>query len=251
MTISPVQYTRAVHEVCSLFKSANLAFYLTEQLFEGISFEDKRVLDIGAGVGTYGLYAAARGARRVDLLEPEMDGTSAGVIDMLHTIKDSLNLDNACHIKETFQNFEPDTKYDIVLSHNSINHFNEKACADLLVNPESRDYYNEIIFRKLSGITETNGRLIIADAGRTNFFGMLGLKSPFARSIEWHIHQDPGTWARLLQPFGFRKQKLRRTSFNTLGPLGKMLTNNLVASFFTQSHFILYFEKTESGTEVK
>ena len=244
MIIPAQQYTRAVQDICPYFISANLAFYLTEQLFEGISFENKNVLDIGAGVGIYGLYAAARGARRVDLLEPEMDGSSEDMINRLNAIKKSLSLDNAFHIKSTFQNFESVTKYDIILSHNSINHFNEEACAGLLENSESLKYFNDVIFKKLSRITEKNGLLILADAGRTNFFGMLGLRSPFARSIEWRIHQDPSTWAQLLEPFGFKREKLRRTSFNTLRTLGTTLTNNIVSSFFTHSHFILYLDKT-------
>jgi len=48
----------------------NLRFYL-KYLFEKISFDNKRMLDIGGGAGLFSFYAACKGATEVICLEPE------------------------------------------------------------------------------------------------------------------------------------------------------------------------------------
>src|SRR5688572_13867729 len=56
----------------------NLRFH-HRQLFDGVNLADADVLDIGSGAGLNGFYAACRGARDVVCLEPEVNGSTAGV----------------------------------------------------------------------------------------------------------------------------------------------------------------------------
>jgi hypothetical protein len=71
----------------------------------------------------------------------------------------------------------------------------------------------------------------------------MGLKSPFAPTIEWHKHQPPETWTDLLGGVGFRATRVRWSSFNKLRSPGRYLLGNRWASYCLHSHFALYLEK--------
>ena len=55
-------------------KPERLKFYLEQQLFKGIDFKGKSLIDIGGGSGLFGYYAALKGASKVVIMEPEFDG---------------------------------------------------------------------------------------------------------------------------------------------------------------------------------
>jgi hypothetical protein len=84
----------------------------------------------------------------------------------------------------------------------------------------------------------TGGRLILADSSRYNLFPLLGLKAPLAPNIEWHKHQSPGLWQRLLSPLGFVKESLRWYRCYPLRHLGCLAANRLV-NFCLGSNFRL------------
>jgi hypothetical protein len=77
--------------------------------------------------------------------------------------------------------------------------------------------------------------LIIADCARSNFWSALGLKSPIARTIEWHKHQNPETWIKVFLKAGFHLQDLR---WSPLYPFGWLSANPFV-QYFAASHFVL------------
>lgn len=220
----------------------NLQFFV-DTLFKGIDFEDKMFLDIGGGWGLFSFYASCRGAREALCLEPEAEGSTAGVIETFHKVNKLLECDNVELEPVTFQAYEPgDSSFDIIILYNSINHFDETACMNLLKDDASQAAYKEI-FLKLYSLLNTGGKLIICDCSRYNFFNLLKLRNPILPTIEWHKHQSPKVWARLLGDVGFVNRKIRWSSFNTLRHWGRFLTGNKLMAYFLHSHFCLTMDK--------
>ncbi len=222
---------------------SNLEFYVERQLFPGVEFSGRDVLDIGAGIGMFGLYAAFQGAQCVELLEPEFAGSSSGMIDSMNAIISDCGLVNAHHRAVMFQDFETDIRYDTVLIHNAINHLDEESCEQLSLSQKARDRFSSRVFSRLARLTKPGGLLIVTDCGRRNLFGDCGMTSPFAKTIEWKKHQDASLWAELLSAHGFRQETLRYTSFNTLRSVGLALMNNRCLNYLTHSHFILHMRR--------
>ena len=113
----------------------------------------------------------------------------------------------------TFQAFEPARKqFDIILLHNSINHLDETACINLLGDEASRTIYLNMC-SKLSALASSGAKLIVCDCSRYNFFALLGIKNPFAPTIEWHKHQAPEIWVDLLSQVGFVNPRIEMELF--------------------------------------
>jgi SAM-dependent methyltransferase len=220
----------------------NMRFRLNT-LFKGFDFEGKRVLDIGGGFGLLSFYAAAKGARKVVCIEPELAGSSSDAAAKFYRIQSATKLDDVFLVQDTFQEYDPgDEKFDIVIIHNSINHLDEPACIALQDNDAARQSYSTII-QKLFSFSNEGARLLICDCSRYNFFSMLGLRNPFVPSIEWHKHQSPELWAKIFLQAGFSNPTIRWSSFSILGKAGKLLLGNKFIAFFLQSHFCLTLEK--------
>jgi SAM-dependent methyltransferase len=212
-------------------------------LFADVPLGQRRVLDIGGGSGVFSLAAAAAGAERVVCLEPEAAGSTAGGRRRFERVRDDLGLHNAAMLPQTLQDFtEEPASFDVILLHNSVNHLDEWACIHLRRSPAAMERYRTL-FAKLSRLAADRADLVIADVSPANLFPRLGLKNPFVPSIEWHKHQSPRTWARLLQTCGFSGKRVRWSSFNTLGRWGRLLFGNRVAAFFLMSHFVLNMRK--------
>ena len=58
----------------------NFKFYIY-QLFGGINFKNKNVLDIGSGTGIFSIYASFAGANHISSLEPEDEGSSERMLE--------------------------------------------------------------------------------------------------------------------------------------------------------------------------
>lgn len=219
-----------------------LRLYL-DFLFSDISFEGRSVLDIGGGSGMFSFYAATRGASKTVCLEPEAAGGSAGMNDQFARIGHKLNLPNVSLVSQTFQEFpaEPES-FDIILLHNSVNHLDEKACIHLLKDQNAQVTYKQL-FRMLAQIASDGADLIISDCSPKNLFPLLGLKHPISRSIEWHKHQTPEVWAKLLHEAGFDAPNVHWSSYERLGKLGWKLFSNKPAAFFLSGHFRLHMQK--------
>lgn len=220
----------------------NLKFRL-EQIFKNINFKGKSVLEIGGGYGMFGFYAAINGAKNVVNLEPEGDGSTSGVIGKFKTLKDTLFVSNVELIASTFQDYHPlNKKFDIILLYNSVNHLNENACIDLRANSGSWNIYKKL-FDKIFSLANINAKIIICDCSNQNFFSLFGLKNPFARSIDWHKHQSPNVWSKLLKESGFCNPEISWTTFNRFGKFGRLILGNKYISYFLMSHFCLKMEK--------
>jgi SAM-dependent methyltransferase len=219
-------------------RERNLIFH-QRWLFEGVDFENRTMLDIGAGAGLNGFYAACRGAREVICIEPEADGSTPGAQERFLRLKKRLGVDNIRFEPAFFQSYEAgDRKFDIILLHNSVNHLDESACVDLLTDDAARTRYRRI-FEKIAALAQPGATLILCDCSRYNFFAALGLRNPVMPTIEWEKHQAPEIWAELLGEAGFEEPRIRWSSFNRLGAVGERVLGNKLAAYFLKSHFCL------------
>ena len=222
----------------------NLAFYL-DNMFKSIDLKGLNVLDIGAGIGVFSIYLSIMGANRVCSLEPELDGGHDTMNLKFEDLKTRLEIRNVSLLKQSFQDTDEDYgPFDLILMHNSINHLDEVACMKLGIDDAARELYIKF-FRKLFWLTHQNGTVIIADCSRTNFWNTIGLKNPFAPTIEWKKHQSPHLWRSMLEEVGFRYQDLNWTTLGMFGKAGKKLMSNLISSYFFNSHFRLVMKKND------
>lgn len=235
-----------------------LTFYLNF-LFQNISFAGKSMLDIGGGSGLYSFFAAIRGVKHVICLEPETEGSTKGTLKKFKQLSASLSLSNVSLQPVAFQEFDPGNQtFDIILLHYSINHLDEQACIKLQYDGDARKRY-ELIFQKLSKIAAPSAKLIITDCSRHNFFALLGIRNPFAPTIEWHKHQSPEFWSNMLSDHGFIDPKIRWgldveayfSSFSDLRKRGRLLFGNRFASYFLTSYFLLVMDKAASENLVR
>lgn len=221
----------------------NLKFFW-DYLFPDISFADKTVLEIGGGSGLLSLYAASKGAKNVICLEPELAGSTCGSSKKFDHVKKELKLDNVVLENNTFQGYDfSNHRFDIVLSYDSINHLNEKACENLSKSREAQSAYISIL-KQISEICVPGANLIIADCSRYNVFSCLGINNPFVPTIEWHKHQSPFLWIKMLKSVGFCNPIIRWRTYNKLGFIGKRVLANAFVSFFLSSHFLLKMKKS-------
>ena len=218
-------------------------FYLN-YLFDNVSFENMRMLDVGGGTGLLSFYAGCTGAREVICLEPAISGSRPGTIENFRRLQAGLRTLKQVRLEPTtIQEFNGDNeKFDIVLLHNSINHLDEQACTRLQHDDRAIETYLGI-FQKLSDSSHPGAKLIITDCSRYNFFALFNLRNPFSPTIEWDKHQTPGYWAKLLTTAGFCNPEIRWTSFSRLRLPGRLVLGNKIASYFLRSHFCLIMEK--------
>jgi SAM-dependent methyltransferase len=241
MTASPTADTALFGQLAMRhagYKSPERALFRARQTFEHLDLAGKSLLEIGAGPGVFSAYAVVMGARWVAALEPEAAGSARGAAAAIRLMQQGLGAANFEVRSETIQDYDSQGRlFDLVLLYNSVNHLDEHACATLLESEASKEAYRAV-FGRVARLMTPGARLVIADCSRHNFFPMLGLKNPLARSIEWHKHQTPCTWDELLRPLGFARERLTWYSYYPLRHFGRMLANR-AASFFINSHFRL------------
>src|SRR5262245_6485905 len=230
-----------------LYSTPERLRFRMDELFGEVDFRNRKVLDIGGGTGLYSFYAAACGAKKVLCLEPEADGSSPGVAEKIGRLKQLLGNTNVEFRPLTLQAFKPQgERFDVVLLHSSINHLDETACIHLLEDPKFRTIYQEL-FAKIFALSSEGARLIICDCSRYNVFPLLGLRNPFAPTIEWHKHQAPRVWAELLEGVGFVNPRISWRTFNRLGRWGAALLANPLAAYFLSSSFCLRMDRPAEG----
>jgi SAM-dependent methyltransferase len=213
-----------------------------DNLFGGIDFRGKRVLDIGGGDGMYSFYAALRGASEVICLEPAADGAGGWTETVVQTMLAALPQLPVRRLNTMLQDYEDAEGFDVLISIASINHLDEPACERLHEDADAADSYRRV-FGHIARLSRPGARLVIADCARHNFFGMLGLTNPLCPTIEWHKHQPPQVWARLLREAGFSGEVVGWQPLYRFGGLGRWLLSNRLAAFFTKSAFRLEMGK--------
>ena len=70
-----------------MYGNKSRLLFQMDTFFKGIDLQNKCILDVGGGNGLFSFYAACRGAKKVVCLEPEVDGSVAGMIDNFLKIK--------------------------------------------------------------------------------------------------------------------------------------------------------------------
>ena len=239
------EYFEAVEKLGLYSSPRNLQFYFSHIFEDANSFAGKSVLDVGAGKGLCGTYAACSGASKVIAIEPEAAGATKGVRSKFTMLLDELGLDAVSVLPVVFQEFDAgEEQFDIIILDDCVNHLDEEACVRLHVDQTARDTYMKI-FTKLYTTASPGAKLVITDASRYNFFAMLGLKNPFTPTIDFEGHQSPKLWAQLLTEAGFQNPRIRWRSFNRFGAIGKSLFANKTVSFFLHSRFCLTMEKAQ------
>lgn len=215
------------------------------QLFGRVGgVEGKTMLEIGGGEGLFSLWALVNGLKKVILLEPEADGSTPGAGDRLIRHRQALSVPDESLIlyPVTLQQYEDESgAFDLVLSYSSINHLDERACVRLDRSYSAKTTYLQI-FEKVYDFLRAGGHFVISDAGRLNFWDLLGLRSPLAPTIDWKKHQEPGVWESLLKKAGFEFVALDWHRFYPLRWFGWLGANWLVARAIT-SQFILTVRK--------
>lgn len=212
------------------------AAYL-DLVFDGVPLAGRSVLDVGGGDGIISFYAASKGASRVVCLEPGADGSSPAIDERYQTFTERVG-GPVVRLNERFQDHDPaGEKYDVVLVHNAINHLDEDACARL-PEPDAEAAYRSI-FASLRQLLKPEGHIIVTDCGRRNLWGDLRLHNVFAPTIEWHIHQEPKVWDRLMVGAGFAPGRIRWDAPSKMRKPGQVLFGNRPGSYITNSHFII------------
>jgi hypothetical protein len=227
----------------------NHRFYVN-YLFDGIDFRGKTMLDVGGGDGMFSFYAACAGAEKVICLEPEVAGSASGMNAAFKRTASFLDLDQAKVqlLSHRLQDYESgDGSFDILLLHASINHVDEGACIHLRRDREAQSSYEQS-FGKLASLARPGAKLLVVDCAQRNLFADLHIINPFMPMIEWHKHQSPKLWARLLAQAGFVNPIIRWNSFNTLRTGGRLLLGNRIAAYCLASVFCLTMERQRDAS---
>lgn len=204
----------------------------------------RNILEIGCGNGAFLIWCWANGARRCVGLEPEADGSTSGSARIFENSIRALGCGNDVElVRSRVEDLSPDDRhsYDLVLLYNVVNHLDESACARLEDDPVARRVYVDA-FKNIGRLLRHDGKVIVADCGRNNLYGDLGIKNPFASNIDWSKHQNPRVWKEILRAAGFVPGALRWYRVYPLRHLGILFSNRLIA-YFTYSHFVLEFHK--------
>ena len=222
-------------------------FWLRQALRQ-IDFQGLDVLDIGAGDGIFSCYIALQGASLVVALEPELDGSSSEVRAALLRRAADLGLANVTCLPQTFQQYDgPAGTFDVVLAHNVVNHLDENAVSVLHRSKPAEELFRGLL-RRMHDLLRPGGMLVLADCARANLFAHLGLRNPLAPTIEWHKHQNPDLWIRLLEESGLAVSEVHWTYPRRLRMLGSLLDNR-VAGYLGDSHFVIHaHRRLSSGT---
>lgn len=217
-------------------------------VFADVPLEGRRMLDIGGGKGVFTLYAAARGACHVICLEPEAAGSRKGMRNAFYRVAGTLPNATAEMHPWTLQEYQPPTEpFDVILLHNSINHLDEEACIALRRDPAARATYRHL-FQRIASMLAPAGDLVLTDGTPHNLWPKLGLRNPFAPTIEWHKHQPPEVWRALAEEVGLRYCCLKWTSPSSLGEVGRTLLGNRLGAFLTLGAFRLHLRKPAPPT---
>lgn len=213
------------------------------RMYDDIDFKGARVLDVGGGFGLVSYYAALRGASSVICLEPDAAGAYTNLESATMKARQALADHDVEFVAETLQEFDatPST-FDVVVIHNAINHLDEAACMKLPHDSNAFNAYSGL-FEQIAMMSAGGATLAISDCSSKNFFGVLGIRNPFAPTVEWSKHQAPSVWIALMEQAGFAHLSTDWIMPQRLGGLGQVLLGNRFAAYFVNSYFRIMAKK--------
>ena len=213
-----------------------------EDMFKGIDFAGKRVLEIGSGRGLLAIYMGLRGAQVLSM-EPEMVGATSGVIAQQQARLAELGMTNVEVVNADFNTWEAgDRRFDVIVSRASINH--------LYASVHHADHHKETydaylrMARRVRDMLVPGGVFVATDAQRYAFFSALrwfGVRRPWRwrrSTVDWRHHQNAGTWAKIFREAGFSNVDVAYPVPYPLRAL-RPLVDTAVANFFLRGAFIL------------
>lgn len=214
-----------------------------DRFFRGIPLEGKDVLEIGSGRGLTSFYMALAGARTVVSMEPGLAGAKSRVRDILEGRVAALGLPQVELLADDFNRWEPaDRRFDVIVSQASINHLCESP-HHALSDRATYDRYLTAV-RKMHDLLVPGGVACVSDACRYGFFMFakhLGIRRPWNSrrlTVNWRIHQNPGTWSRIFSDAGFSRIEVAYPLPFRLRHLGALVANP-VSNFFLAAGFRL------------
>jgi SAM-dependent methyltransferase len=211
-------------------------------MFRGIDFTGKRVLEIGSGRGLLAIYMGMRGAQVLSM-EPEMVGATSGVIAQQQARLAALGMRNVEVINADFNTWDPgDRRFDVIVSRASINHlYASEHHAEH--HKETYDAYLQVA-RRVREMLAPGGIFVATDACRYAFFSglrPLGIRRPWRlerSSVDWRHHQNPSTWKKIFREAGFSSIQVAYPVAYKLRAL-RPIVDTALANFFLQGAFIL------------
>jgi len=220
------------------YKSLSRYKHRGDFILDGIDLKGKRVLDVGCGPGAWCFWSVLNGASFAQGLEPEADGSSAGMVATFQEVAKRYGLESkvSC-LPVKLEDFSSDQKFDIAISYASINHMDENAVQRLHVDSSAVTIYLDKLAH-LNTLLHAEADVIVVDCGRFNLWNTLGMKNPLIRTIEFQKHQEPEVWIRLFEKAGYRYRDFR---WSPLYPFGRATMNRL-AQVLTMSEFTLRFQ---------
>ena len=224
-------------------RSNGYDFYFSSYIYKDINLDGKKILDIGGGNGLASFHALDNSSNcSAWVVDPIAEGSNELMFEQYESMKKNYDPGRINFHRDYVDTLlEPNT-FDIIVMHNTINHIGEDILEDINNSSEAYAEYVSRLKTILDRLS-SDGTLIVADCGSKNFFGKIGLKSPFAPSIDWHLHCEPGVWRKMIEELGFSHIKTQWTARREFGVFGKIFLANRTCSYFLNSHFVSFYEK--------
>jgi SAM-dependent methyltransferase len=229
----------------------NLPAFLhaVDGVFGDVDLRGRRVLEIGSGRGLMAMLMALRGAAQVVSLEPELVGSTCGVIAEQRARLRRLRIRNVEVVAADFNTWDPgDARFDVILSKASLNHlhFSEHHA---LRDASTHEAYARVA-STIHALLAPGGVFIATDACRYAFFTAvrdLGIRRPWRpqrTGVNWRHHQNPGTWKRIFSDAGFARVEVRYPVPHRLRHVS-LLVDTAAANFMLNGTFILRAYRAE------
>lgn len=219
-----------------------------DEIFKGIDLQGKRVLEIGSGRGLISLHCGLSGAKKVVSIEPEMEGSTSGVVETQKRRIEQLGLSNVELRHDDFHTLDfGEEKFDVIVMIAVLNHLYETPL-NAMKNPDVFNTYIGI-GEKLHGLLANSGVVIATDASRYCLWTQLrriGYPRNLClrqRTINWRIHQQPSVWKKIFSKAGFEKVDINYPIPYKLRHLAPIVATPAI-NFFLSGDFILRAHKS-------
>lgn len=236
------QFDRLLGEL-DLYTTRRRLDFKMSWFLRDVDLRGRRVLDIGSGRGTFGVWCLLNGARELTAIEPEAAGSETTAAAVFRRVVSELDLDARVRLHRVpFQQYDaPDGSVDLIFCHYAINHLDEEACVSLHASVEAWARYVELL-RRCHRLLADGGTMVVSDCARRNFWPLVGLGGIPGRSVEWDKHQQPALWCRLFEDAGFRIARSTWTPPYPLRRLGPFARSGALA-WFLNSNFTIQAHK--------